>query len=46
VDYLGGSAKAETSVESRDKSKHKALWDDSIQLLDFKKGDTPLASLS
>lgn len=43
--YLDGSAKAESSIESIDERKQKALWADSVRLVGLKDGETALASL-
>jgi hypothetical protein len=40
--FLDGSQKAESSKESRDLEKHKALWADSLKLAAIKDGDTVL----
>lgn len=42
--YLDGSAKVESSIESRDETKQQALWADSVRLVGLKDGDTALAS--
>lgn len=43
--YLGGSAKAESSVESRDATKQRSLWADSVRIVGIDDADTVLASL-
>ena len=43
--YLDGSKRADSSIESRDETKQRALWEDTVKMVGLKGGDTPLAKL-
>jgi len=43
--YLGGSAKADSSIESRDETKQRSLWTDTVKMVGLKGVDTSLATL-